>query len=70
MGFWFCGGSVCVIEGMWECMSVYARIEPLSENFHPAYIFKTDIRKIIIPKNPEEEKEISRKERSWFTETK
>lgn len=35
-------------EGIW--------FEPLFDDYYPAYIFKSDIRKIIIPTNPEEEK--------------
>lgn len=52
----------CDNDGIW--------FEPLYDDFHPAYIFKTNIKKIIVPTNPEEEKEIMRRERSWFTETK
>jgi hypothetical protein len=52
----------CDDDGIW--------FEPLYDDFHPAYIFKTDIKKIIVPTNPEEEKEIMRRERSWFTEAK
>lgn len=35
-------------EGIW--------FEPLFDDYHPAYIFKADIKKIIVPVNPEEEK--------------
>lgn len=49
-------------DGIW--------FEPLFDELHPAYIFKSDIMKIIIPKNPEEQKEILKRERSWFTEGK
>lgn len=42
--------------------------EPLFDDYYPAYIFKRDIKKIIIPTTPEEEKEILRKERSWFSD--
>ncbi len=52
----------CDDDGIW--------LEPLYDDFHPAYIFKTDIKKIIVPTNPEEGKEIMRRERSWFTEAK
>ena len=52
----------CDNDGLW--------FEPLFDDFHPAYIFKTDIKKIIVPTNPEEEKEILKRERYWFTETK
>lgn len=52
----------CDDDGIW--------FEPLYDDYHPAYIFKTDIKKIIVPTNPEEEKEIMRRERSWFTEAK
>ncbi|MCZ7362824.1 MAG: hypothetical protein O8C58_05765 [Candidatus Methanoperedens sp.] len=44
--------------------------EPLFDDFHPAYIFKTDIKKIIIPTNPDEQIETLKRERSWFNETK
>lgn len=36
-------------EGIW--------FEPLFDDYYPAYILKSDIRKIIVPTNPEEEKE-------------
>lgn len=49
-------------DGIW--------FEPLFDDFHPAYILKTDIKKIIVPTNPEEEKEVLRRERSWFTGNK
>ena len=49
-------------DGIW--------FEPLFDDFYPAYILKTDIKKIIVPTNPEEEKEILRRERSWFTGNK
>lgn len=35
-------------DGIW--------FEPLFEDYYPAYVFKTDIKKIIVPTNPEEEK--------------
>ena len=47
-------------EGVW--------FEPLHDDFHPAYIFKTDIKKIIVPTNPGEEKEMMKKQTSWFKE--
>lgn len=34
-------------EGIW--------FEPLSDDFHSAYIFKKDLRKIMVPSNPETE---------------
>ena len=49
-------------DGIW--------FEPLFNDFHPAYIFKNDIKKIIVPTNPEEQKDIVKRERSWFTEGK
>ncbi len=49
----------CDEEGIW--------FEPLFGDFYPAYIFKKDIKKIIVPTNPEEEKKALQKERSWFT---
>jgi len=42
----------------------------LFDEFHPAYILKSDLKKIIIPTNPDEQKEIMKRERSWFTEGK
>jgi len=48
-------------EGVW--------FEPLLGDFHPAYIFKKDIKKIILPTNPEEEKEALKRQSSWFTNT-
>lgn len=42
--------------------------EPLFDDYYPAYIFKKDIKKIIIPTNPEEEISRIKKERSWFTD--
>lgn len=36
-------------EGIW--------FEPLFDDYYPAYILKSDIKKIIVPTNPEEEKE-------------
>ncbi|VVB89380.1 Uncharacterised protein [uncultured archaeon] len=45
-------------DGIW--------FEPLFEDYHPAYIFKTDIKKIIVPTNPEEEREALRRQKSWF----
>jgi hypothetical protein len=50
----------CDEEGIW--------FEPLQEDFHPAFIFKSDIKKIIVPTNPDEEKEILKKQKSWFKE--
>lgn len=50
----------CDEEGIW--------FEPLQEEFHPAFIFKSDIKKIIVPTNPDEEKDILIKQRSWFKE--
>lgn len=44
--------------------------EPLFDEFYPAYILKSDLKKIIIPTNPEEQKEIMKRERSWFSEGK
>ncbi|VVB87920.1 Uncharacterised protein [uncultured archaeon] len=35
-------------DGIW--------FEPLFDDYYPAYIFKTDIKKIIVPTNPEKEK--------------
>jgi hypothetical protein len=35
-------------DGIW--------FEPMFEDYYPAYIFKSDIKKIIVPTNPEEEK--------------
>jgi hypothetical protein len=35
-------------DGIW--------FEPLFEDYYPAYVFKTDIKKIIVPTDPEEEK--------------
>ncbi len=35
-------------DGIW--------FEPLFDDYYPAYIFKNDIKKIIVPINPEEEK--------------
>ena len=49
----------CDDEGIW--------FEPLFDDFYPAYIFKKDIKKIIIPTNPEDERKALEKERSWFT---
>ncbi|NJD78661.1 MAG: hypothetical protein FIB08_16460 [Candidatus Methanoperedens sp.] len=49
----------CDEEGIW--------FEPLFDEFYPAYIFNRDIKKIIVPTNPDEEKETVKKERSWFT---
>lgn len=46
-------------EGIW--------FEPLMGDFHPAYIFKNDIKKIIVPANPEEEIEALKRQKSWFT---
>ncbi len=49
-------------EGVW--------FEPLFfDEFHPAYILMKDIKKIIVPSNPEEEKEGLMKQRSWFTKS-
>ncbi|MDO8724786.1 MAG: hypothetical protein Q7J35_01800 [Candidatus Methanoperedens sp.] len=47
-------------DGIW--------FEPLFDEFHPAYILKSDLKKIIIPTNPEEQKENMKRERSWFSE--
>jgi len=49
-------------DGIW--------FEPLFDEFHPAYILKSDLKKIIIPTNPEEQKESMKRERSWFSEGK
>ena len=45
-------------DGVW--------FEPLFNDFHPAYIFKSDIKKIIVPTNPEEEKDSISRQKSWF----
>jgi len=45
-------------EGVW--------FEPLMGDFYPTYIFKSDLKKIIVPTDPEEEIEAIRKQKSWF----
>jgi hypothetical protein len=48
-------------EGVW--------FEPLMGDFYPTYIFKSDLKKIIVPTNPEEEIEAIRKQKSWFKDS-
>ena len=51
----------CDEEGVW--------FEPLMADFYPTYIFKSDMKKIILPTNPEDEIEAVRKQKSWFQES-
>jgi len=48
-------------EGVW--------FEPLMGDFYPTYIFKSDLKKIIVPTDPEEEIEAIRKQKSWFKDS-
>lgn len=51
----------CDEDGIW--------FEPLFKDLYPAYIFKRDINKIIIPTNPDEEIEALKRQKSWFAGT-